>query len=87
MPLTGTGSLLCSSFMVRSRTPDLRAVFLPSLVPPASKMFVISVAMFLRTSALVPVSWESWRNLNQRGTKRKRTKMWILVRDSSTVLF
>ena len=54
--LTGTGSRLCSSLMVRSRIPELMAFFFPS-APPDSKRFCINAAMFFRTSGEEKADW------------------------------
>ena len=54
--LTGTGSRLCSSLMVRSRIPELMAFFFPS-APPDSKRFCINAAMLLRTSGEEKADW------------------------------
>ena len=54
--LTGTGSRLCSSLIVRSRIPELIAFFFPS-APPDSKRFCINAAMLLRTSGEEQADW------------------------------
>ena len=55
-PLTGTGSLVFSSFTVRSSIPDPSASFFPS-APPTSYRFCTSVATLVSTSG---EEWGLW---------------------------
>ena len=53
--LTGMGSLDCSSLMVRSKTPEPKAVFLPS-EPPDWKMLQRRVEISVSTLGEVTAS-------------------------------